>query len=184
MVVPQMQQRWTGYSSEGSRSLLDAVLGARQASVSERQAGVAEGGLAVDQGTLAINQAREGRAQTDWDKRNKMFEELDSFIKAKTLKGEAEGDYTRRANQATNLDGASGWYSFLQRINDWNPLTESAEERGAREAGRHLIPDEPKATDHITQWYPELSQIINQQYPAPNAMNLLNYTNRNYYETD
>jgi len=42
MVVPQMQQRWTGYSSEGSRSLLDGVLGARQASVSERQARVAE----------------------------------------------------------------------------------------------------------------------------------------------
>tara|TARA_R110002050_G_scaffold223463_1_gene359359 strand:- start:1119 stop:1694 length:576 start_codon:yes stop_codon:yes gene_type:complete len=42
MNIPQMQQRWTGYSSEGSGSLLGAVLGARQASVSERQAGVAE----------------------------------------------------------------------------------------------------------------------------------------------
>ena len=44
MIVPQMQQRWTGYSSEGSRSLLDGVLGARQASVNERQANVAERG--------------------------------------------------------------------------------------------------------------------------------------------
>jgi len=36
MNIPQMQQRWTGYSSEGSGSLLGAVLGARQASVAER----------------------------------------------------------------------------------------------------------------------------------------------------
>ena len=42
MIVPQMQQRWTGYSSEGSGSLLEGVLGARQASVAERQAKVAE----------------------------------------------------------------------------------------------------------------------------------------------
>ena len=45
MIVPQMQQRWTGYSSEGSRSLLDAVLGARKASANERQAAVNEGNL-------------------------------------------------------------------------------------------------------------------------------------------
>ena len=76
MIVPQMQQRWTGYSSEGSRSLLDAVLGARKASANERQA-------AVNEGNLAINQARENRTQTDWDKRNKMFDELGSFIEAK-----------------------------------------------------------------------------------------------------
>jgi len=42
MIIPQMQQRWTGYSSEGSKNLLGAVLGARQAEVSERQASVAE----------------------------------------------------------------------------------------------------------------------------------------------
>ena len=49
MIVPQMQQRWTGYSSEGSRSLLSSVLGARQASVQERQAIVAEANQKLSQ---------------------------------------------------------------------------------------------------------------------------------------
>tara|TARA_Y100001963_G_scaffold93741_1_gene129150 strand:+ start:50 stop:571 length:522 start_codon:yes stop_codon:yes gene_type:complete len=173
MIVPQMQQRWTGYSSEGSRSLLDAVLGARKASVNERQA-------AVNEGNLAINQAREGRMQTDWDKRNKMFDELGSFIEAKQKKKEDEVDFMRRRNQAENLDGATPWYRFMQWMVDANPLTESAAERGSREAGRHLIPDEPKATDHITKWYPELTNIINTQYPAATPMNLLEATELNW----
>tara|TARA_R100001082_G_scaffold68347_1_gene38727 strand:+ start:2105 stop:2638 length:534 start_codon:yes stop_codon:yes gene_type:complete len=53
MIVPQMQQRWTGYSSEGSRSLLDGVLGARQASVNERQAGVSEANQQLKEGMFA-----------------------------------------------------------------------------------------------------------------------------------
>ena len=173
MIVPQMQQRWTGYSSEGSRSLLDAVLGARKASANERQA-------AVNEGNLAINQAREGRMQTDWDKRNKMFDELCSFIEAKQKKKEAEIDFMRRRNQAENLDGASPWYRALQWMVDKNWFTESAAERGSREAGRHLIPDEPKATDHITKWYPEITNIIDTQYPAPTPMNLLEATELNW----
>lgn len=42
MIIPQMQQRYTGYSSEGANNLLNAVMGARRASVMERQQAVNE----------------------------------------------------------------------------------------------------------------------------------------------
>jgi len=68
MIIPQMQQRYTGYSSEGANNLLNAVMGARRASVMERQ--------------QAINDEIEKRNKADYERRIEAGKQLGAYRKA------------------------------------------------------------------------------------------------------
>jgi len=115
MNIPQMQQRWTGYSSEGSGSLLGAVLGARQADVSERQAKVAERSQKLKEDYFADDiQLRKDQ--------NKAYKDALSQLKSRNkIKGQVQDYYRNRdvfkkAEQSPWSLGTRGALSFLDYI--------------------------------------------------------------------
>jgi len=111
MNIPQMQQRWTGYSSEGSGSLLGAVLGARQASVSERQAGVSEENQKLKN---KIFKDRINRI----DDQNKYMQGLASQNINKNISDENEANRLRDKNKyVENMYNPQGWFGYINPYN-------------------------------------------------------------------
>tara|TARA_R100001443_G_scaffold256_2_gene1001 strand:+ start:7633 stop:8253 length:621 start_codon:yes stop_codon:yes gene_type:complete len=97
MIIPQMQQRWTGYSSEGSRSLLDGVLGARRAEIAERD--------------LAIRQkeadARLAKLNYDMDKDKKTIaatKEAYTQLSGRSKQKEAIQDFRRNIDKGVKAE--------------------------------------------------------------------------------
>ena len=149
MNIPQMQQRWTGYSSEGSGSLLGAVLGARQ---------------------MKLAEAENKRTQGDYDRRVKFGEEMGAYMKDAEKVYSKQEDFTRRANQASAYNAPSQGYNFLQWFTDALPWTESKESRGQREAGAENLPPMPNRGDYFSQYNPSMLNILNTLYPTNQQM--------------
>tara|TARA_R100001510_G_C7656790_1_gene217241 strand:+ start:5680 stop:6267 length:588 start_codon:yes stop_codon:yes gene_type:complete len=119
MIVPQMQQRWTGYSSEGSGSLLGAVLGARQAGVAERQAGVAERQASVSEENQKLKNKIFKDRINRIDDQNKYRQGLASQNINKNISDEAEANRDRLGKKyVKNMYNPQGWFGY---INPYNP---------------------------------------------------------------
>lgn len=127
MIVPQMQQRWTGYSSEGSGNLLNAVLGARQASVSEANQQLKEG-MFSDQ--IAV---RKAKAKL---KKGQSVQKINKLIS-----DEGEVDRNRLRNKYIK-DTTGFWHSPFRWIFDReNFIAEHGDEFDKMAPRQKFVPD-------------------------------------------
>jgi len=156
MIVPQMQQRYTGYSSEGSNNLLSAVMGARRASVMERQ--------------QAINDEIEKRNKADYERRIEAGKQLGAYRKAQATAVEKQTKIKEDRTQAGAYNAPSKMYNVLQFINDYiNPLAPSRSTRAARESlsvERTRNNPMPNQSDYLDDEYYQSLQMM-----SPEQMN-------------
>jgi len=165
MIIPQMQQRYTGYSSEGANNLLNAVMGARRASVMERQ--------------QAVNEEIERRNREDYNRRVEAGKQAGAYRKAQTTAMEEQTKIKEDRTQAGAYNANSKMYNVLQFINDYiNPLAPSRSTRARQESNsteRTRNNPMPKQSDYLgDEYYQNLPTLSPEQYntfyPQPQSL--------------
>ena len=156
MIIPQMQQRYTGYSSEGANNLLNAVMGARRASVMERQ--------------QAINDEIEKRNKADYERRIEAGKQLGAYRKAQATAIEKQTKIKQDRTQAGAYNAPSKLYNVAQWFNDnLNPFAPSQSARAAQESmsvERTRNNPMPNESDYLDDEYYQSLQMM-----SPEQMN-------------
>jgi hypothetical protein len=165
MIIPQMQQRYTGYSSEGANNLLNAVMGARRASVMERQ--------------QAVNEEIERRNREDYNRRVEAGKQAGAYRKAQTTAMEEQTKIKEDRTQAGAYNANSKLYNAAQWFNDnWNPFAPSQSSRARQESNsieRTRNNPMPKQSDYLgDEYYQNLPTLSPEQYntfyPQPQSL--------------
>lgn len=165
MIIPQMQQRYTGYSSEGANNLLSAVMGARRASVMERQ--------------QTVNEEIEARNKADYERRIAAGKQRGAYSQAEEKAMDKQVKIKQDKNQAQAYNAPSRTYNALQWINDYiNPFAPNADSRARQESDYYNRTKDnpmPVKSDYLKEEYyqnqpPLTTGELNTYYPSPQSM--------------
>lgn len=153
MIVPQMQQRYTGYSSEGVSNLLSAVMGARRAAIMERQ--------------QAVNEEINARNRADYERRVAAGKQLGAYRKAEEEAMERQEKIKEDRTQAGAYNAPNKLYNVAQFFNDYiNPFAPSRSQRAAQESlsvERTRNNPMPKRSDYLDDEYYQSLQLMSPQ---------------------
>lgn len=103
MIVPQPTQRYTGYSSEGSRNLLDAVMSKRQSDAAERR----------DRRDFAFRKEQYDTQQKQLEETKAANKAISDMIDAQTKQQERVANYYKEREKYRKNKGSIGSVNLL-----------------------------------------------------------------------
>ena len=175
MIVPQMRQgAFTGYSSEGTGSLLNAVMNARRASVMERQ--------------QAVNEEINARNRADYERRVAAGKQMGAYLRADEKAKTEQEKIIRDRNLASSYSAPNKLYNVAQFFNDYlNPFAPSRSARAAQESQsveRTRRNPRPNKSDYLGDEYYESLQLLSPQqlqtfFPTNQSLLMNVNTNQN-----